>query len=108
MLLKESVPGGSKNPYNKGDTLIHKVGHWLGLYHFEGGCDGGSNGVDNTPAETLNYDCTEDRDTCPLQDGFDPVDNSMVCHLSSLFFFAKSVFLIMSQPSLFFCSLLLY
>jgi hypothetical protein len=95
VLLNESIPGGSKNPYSKGGTLTHKVGHWLGLYHtFEGGCIGNGNGdgMDNTPAETLNYDCTKDRDTCPLQDTFDPVNNSIVCHFSSLFFFAKPFF----------------
>jgi len=77
----KTLPGttGYGQKYNKGGTLVHQVGHWLGLYDtYEGGCDGFGDYVSDTPAE-LNgtSDCTGTHDSCPLIDGQDPVENFM-------------------------------
>jgi hypothetical protein len=77
-VLFSSLPGGAAEPYHLGDTVVHEVGHYLGLDHtFHNGCNSPGDAVDDTPYEARpDYICEVGRDTCPGA-GADPVHNFM-------------------------------
>jgi len=75
-------PGTYGAPYNQGDTTVHEVGHYLGLYHtFQGGCASASgcanNGdliCDTQPEGAAHFSPCTDPATCGNPD---PITNFM-------------------------------
>ena len=75
-------PGTYGAPYNEGDTTVHEVGHYLGLYHtFQGGCAAASGCANNgdlicdTPPEgSAHFSPCVDPATCGNPD---PITNFM-------------------------------
>jgi hypothetical protein len=78
-------PGISDIPgftYNLGDTGVHEIGHYLGLFHtFDGACSPSNDDVADTPAErSADFYCTAGRNSCKDGNGLvelDPIHNFM-------------------------------
>jgi len=77
VMRPENLPGGDP-PFDQGKTLVHCVGHWLGLYHtFQGGCEGPGDFVEDTPAHASpNFGRPVEAAACK-PDETAPIDNYM-------------------------------
>jgi hypothetical protein len=88
-------PGTYGAPYNEGDTTVHEVGHYLGLYHtFQGGCASASgcanNGdliCDTQPESSPHFSPCTDPNTCgnpdPIHNFMDYSDDNCMFEFSS-------------------------
>ena len=94
MILYSTLPGGDASPHNLGDTLVHNVGHWLGLYDISfKGCNGRGDEVSDTPPErNPAYGCPIGRDTCkrgghgeqdPVHNFMDSTDDACMDHFTA-------------------------
>jgi hypothetical protein len=78
MLRYYPARGGFSNPM----TVVHEVGHWFGLLHtFQFGCGtklAHGDLIRDTPTQkSAHHSCAVTTDTCPDDEGADPVTNIM-------------------------------
>jgi hypothetical protein len=76
--------GNFQAPYDRGRTMTHEVGHFLGLLHtFQGGCGTGNTNFsgdycsDTPGVGTPNYGCVANTDSCTSVPGNDMIENYM-------------------------------
>ncbi|GAX28675.1 hypothetical protein FisN_33Hh050 [Fistulifera solaris] len=76
----DTLPGDGGR-FGEGDTLVHEVGHWLGLPHtFSGGCFASDGVLDTAKTRDPYNGCTPQLsrpDSCPTSTGADPIFNFM-------------------------------
>jgi hypothetical protein len=79
VIRNTSLPGGTIKLYNEGDTAVHEVGHWMGLFHtFKQGDRFHGDAVEDTPEHLVNEGIVEEgTDTLPDLPGLDPIHNFM-------------------------------
>ncbi|MFN4896186.1 MAG: M43 family zinc metalloprotease [Pseudomonadota bacterium] len=73
------IPGGETSEGY--DTVIHEMGHYMGLFHTfspePNGCRGRGDFVADTPFQKVPHFRCKKYDTCPKKPGLDPVRNFM-------------------------------
>lgn|GEM_PF-1843110 len=73
------VPGGSES--DSYDTIIHEMGHFMGLFHTfapePNGCKGKGDYISDTPYQKVEHYQCKRYDTCPTKRGLDPTNNFM-------------------------------
>lgn len=73
------IPGGEES--DAYDTVIHEMGHFLGLFHTfapePNGCRGKGDYISDTPFQKVPHFKCKRYDTCPRKPGLDPVRNYM-------------------------------